>query len=221
VSFNSFILKHLLTSSLAFSCLLMTLITIALLSTIYDLKTHNSKNKNKLLCVFSIYANTSKLFCLNENEPESTIKCFHGLRVMSLLSVMLLHSNSYRVFYPSFNPDWEFGFYPRTLSGLSTAVNTFFVMSGCLIARSLAMKFKDNKFDIIQTYFQRFMRITPALAVVLLIKLASVYYSKANAPYLFIDSTHQCEKYWWSTLLHLQVYTNPHEIVTNLNLFTY
>jgi len=88
------------------------------------------------------------------------------------------------------------------------------VMSGCLVARSLLKHFEASKSGLLNTYLQRWIRIMPTLVVVLLLYINSSYYLDRTMPYSFATGlVSPCEKYWWSTLLHLQVYTNRQEMV--------
>lgn len=56
-------------------------------------------------------------------------------------------------------------------------------------------------------YLHRYLRYTPSLALIILFY---VCFTKFLGSGPFFDTyTGNCEKYWWSALLHLTVYTNP------------
>lgn len=61
------------------------------------------------------------------------------------------------------------------------------------------------------------MRLTPALAFILIAIVTTGDYLNHARPYPFLnDLVKPCENYWWSTLLHVQVQANPDELVRNL-----
>jgi len=61
------------------------------------------------------------------------------------------------------------------------------------------------------------MRLTPLVAFLILVNQSlAEYLNDVNAPSTFLDySVRPCEKFWWSALLHLQVYANPEEMVSS------
>lgn len=73
---------------------------------------------------------------------------------------------------------------------------------------------RDGHLDIISLYLNRFMRLTPILAVVTLFS-ANTYRFVANGPLwpAIDDKAVLCRRYWYSTLLHIQNYVNPLEMV--------
>lgn len=65
-----------------------------------------------------------------------------------------------------------------------------------------------------KTTFQRYMRLTPSVAFIILCNRSLGLYLSKHAPPAFLDySVRPCEKFWWSSLLHIQVYTNPQAMV--------
>lgn len=67
----------------------------------------------------------------------------------------------------------------------------------------------------------RYVRLTPSVAMMILVNYALAHFlNNSNTPQTFFNySVNPCREYWWSTLLHLQVYTNPHEMVSFVNFF--
>jgi hypothetical protein len=63
--------------------------------------------------------------------------------------------------------------------------------------------------------FNRFMRLTPSIAIVVLLNQSlGLFFHNRGAPSGFLDySFFKCQKYWWAALLNVQVYTNPSEMV--------
>lgn len=60
-------------------------------------------------------------------------------------------------------------------------------------------------------YLHRYLRYTPSLALMILV-FTSLTKFLASGPFYSPD-TGNCEKYWWTALLHVSVYTNPNEFV--------
>lgn len=78
----------------------------------------------------------------------------------------------------------------------------------------------SGKFNIFKTVFQRFMRLSPSVAAMILFDNYLANYLKQDDPQTFLNySVTPCSKFWWSALLHLQVYVNPHEMVSEINYF--
>lgn len=72
----------------------------------------------------------------------------------------------------------------------------------------------SGKFDYFNMIYKRFVRLTPVIAFILIftndLRLSmenSLDYEKAEV------ILKPCQEYWWSTLLHVQGYTNPSEMV--------
>lgn len=59
------------------------------------------------------------------------------------------------------------------------------------------------------------MRLSPALAMVIIWNKFLALNFTAEVPDSFFSySVRNCDKYWWSALLHIQVYVNPKEMVS-------
>lgn len=221
------------------ACLTLALVLFVMLGTFYDLRTraHDKKNRDQVLLSFSLYTNASNLFNMDDNTSPDDIKCLHGIRALSIISIIFLHSHYHRAMFPIFHPEqlasFASGFYSRFISAISVSVDSFFLMSGLLVTRSILkdiavwvpisfkvwnlMKivsfFFSGRFNIFRLYFRRFLRLTPSLIIVLLTNVSLGYYFVNNAPYAFKkDLIEPCEKNWWSTLLYIQVYTNPKQL---------
>lgn len=91
-----------------------------------------------------------KNFFLNlfasEDSKRETIKCFHGLRVISALLIVFLHSNYCRVLpfvrdYPLFE-EWKKTWWAQTVSQFNFFVDVFFVMTAVLSTRSMLKDFR-------------------------------------------------------------------------------
>lgn len=110
-------------------------------STLYDAFARSTKNVkcNQLLLAFSLLINVKKLFNLDENE--TFISCINGIRSLSIMSIILLHSYSFRTLSP-FMDENVFSDFLNTrmassISAINISVDSFFVMSGALVTRSI------------------------------------------------------------------------------------
>lgn len=64
-------------------------------------------------------------------------------------------------------------------------------------------------------YFNRLLRMFPLLAALVLLE-ASAFHRVADGPYWenMGRNVQRCRKYWWTTLLHIQNYYNPDDVVS-------
>ncbi len=163
------------------------------------------------LTAFSVVANTESL--LRTKSSNETITCLGGIRVFSLLWVFFGHNYSndamseiYKnpTYYLDFVKNWLY----LTLYGGSAAVDSFFVMSGLLVAYILLKEMDKNegKFNAVYYYVHRYIRLTPLYAINFAVWVA-LYPLMSESPRQhedlgkeFLQS--QCQ-YWWSNLLYI------------------
>lgn len=111
-------------------------------STSYDVYTWRKKkeNSNQVLKVFSLLTNCKTLFNLNV-EAGNSIGSIHGIRSISIFSIILVHTYFFRVNSPFMDGNVFDKFlqtkFSSIVSALAIAVDSFFVISGALITRSL------------------------------------------------------------------------------------
>lgn len=91
------------------------------------------------------------------------------------------------------------------------AVDTFFTLSGFLVTRSIFNELdKHQKINITKMLFHRYIRITPAVAAVIL-WIGTIFKYFATGPvwnrasYLIYGP---CIRNWWASLLYIQNFTN-------------
>lgn len=105
----------------------------------------------------------------------------------------------------------------------TVSVDTFLFISGFLIAwlGLKEMEKTKGKLDILSMYLHRYIRLTPAVAAAVLF-VVSLLKFMGSGPYWhnFVD-VHKtgCDEYWWSTLLYVQNYVNPTNLVSLHLLF--
>ena len=73
---------------------------------------------------------------------------------------------------------------------------------------------KTQKIDLLKFWVSRYLRITPLFAAIILAMVSFLKYF-GNGP-LFSATNDRfvpdCERYWWSALLHVQNYVNPNNV---------
>lgn len=71
-----------------------------------------------------------------------------------------------------------------------------------------------EKLNVFKMFVRRYMRITPALGLIILLNDCLSTQIAKNGDDLFLDySVNPCRKYWWSAILHIQNFVNPHAMV--------
>ena len=81
---------------------------------------------------------------------------------------------------------------------------------------------RNGKIKIFSVYLHRYVRMTPLLAVSMLVSMSLLRFL-GNGPFwpIVLDfNTGHCEHYWWSTLIYVQNYVNPKNIVSILDFAT-
>lgn len=75
----------------------------------------------------------------------------------------------------------------------------------------------SKRFNIWRMYLHRFLRYTPLLGAIILF-LVTLMKQIVFGPFSYLESRPSmlpnCEKWWWTTLLHVSNYVNPNEIVS-------
>lgn len=97
------------------------------------------------------------------------------------------------------------------LTSGTLSVDSFFAVGG-LVTVYAFMKSSDKgvPFNIPLYYLHRYLRLTPVLAVLILI-FANLLKYLGNGPLWYnIEPNYMadCGEYWWSTLLYIQNYVN-------------
>ncbi|XP_068082673.1 nose resistant to fluoxetine protein 6 isoform X2 [Anabrus simplex] len=194
--------------------LLIVIGVLVILSTAYDFYTLHSESRINLLLAFSVYTNGSKLFAMSTSRSGSTIHCLHGIRFFSMAWVILGHRYGAAINAPSINllsymeivSDWKYlGVTNATLS-----VDTFLVLSGLLVGYMFFQKVpKTNSFNLPMYYIHRFIRLTPALAIVLLLQISLLRYAGSGPLWSVFQNllkTNCEDNNWWINLLYVQNY---------------
>lgn len=101
------------------------------------------------------------------------------------------------------------------------SVDTFFLLSGFILTWTCFREIerKKGKLNAALMFFHRVIRTLP-LKVVLVLLVVSVFRYFGSGP--FWDTYSQplqfyCEKNWWKTMLFIQNYAQPEEMVSVIN----
>lgn len=126
-----------------FGCLLFGLLICVTSSSIYDFVTRNyeEKKRSQFLMSFSVIKNASNLFNVNKSQSTDTIEFLDCIRFISSAGIVFIHTHFYRALFPVQHPEETAKFltntYGRFVNLFTTFVDTFFVLSGMLLTRSL------------------------------------------------------------------------------------
>ncbi|XP_077989866.1 nose resistant to fluoxetine protein 6-like [Glandiceps talaboti] len=178
--------------------------------TVEELKKKKPGYLGQFLISFSVVTNGRKLLSAKKGG-SSSISALNGIRVISMLWIMLGHSIQFgdgfydnrRYLYQIVLPRFSF----MAVFQAVLAVDTFFVLSGCLVAY-IAMKqlYKTKgKLNWLLFYFHRWWRLTPAFGLTLLLWSTLILHI-GNGPehtLIFSEYTQQyCQDYWWAALFY-------------------
>ncbi|XP_024943408.1 nose resistant to fluoxetine protein 6 isoform X2 [Cephus cinctus] len=203
----------------AYISILGIFLVIVITSTTYDVIKirHQSKtrkdSRNSILTSFSIYTNGKNL--LNTNRRADSITCLDGIRFLSICWVIYLHTYFHQIFNPKLNLTsvfWMIGSFRGIFAfNGNVATDSFFLLSGTLLAYtnfSKKQKNPDKTFDILSFYVHRYIRLTPAYAMVIGF-YATLFYKLGSGPYWnkwIAACTEPCRKNWWTNLLYVNNY---------------
>ncbi|KAK9869958.1 hypothetical protein WA026_006056 [Henosepilachna vigintioctopunctata] len=196
--------------TIVFFCIM---IGIMIIETFYDLYCQKFGIEPSIfLTAFSMYTNSQKLFKISKSNDQ--LQFLNGLKFFSMIWVVLGHTYSEAIQAPLSNVldvlTWSNQLYSMLLVSGLMAVDTFFVVGGCLVAYvyMLAIE-KGGNINIFIYYLHRFIRLTPPLGALILV-VANITPYLGNGPRWTLIRTYQsfCQENWWSTLLYIQNYVS-------------
>ncbi|KAH8274711.1 hypothetical protein KR026_001879, partial [Drosophila bipectinata] len=175
---------------------------------------------NPVVKAFSARANCRFLFQIVETESNpNVIDCLHGIRCLSFIWVVFGHDYLVYLFSPNMNYIdvhwWRKSAYSMLLQHAAYSVDTFFFLSGLLLVLIAlrSMEKTNGKLNIPLMYLHRYLRLTPVLAVAVLVYMKILprmgdgpLYGKVS-----FDEYSICESTWAWTLLYVQNYAT-HDI---------
>ncbi|KAG5675343.1 hypothetical protein PVAND_005253 [Polypedilum vanderplanki] len=193
---------------------IICLLTITILVTIGTILTNSTSSifLVKFLQCFSIRRNFQTL--KDFSTKESTITCINGIKAISTIAIFFFHSFLIKISYPfSDGKNLQSLLNENKLSysiaTFTIVIDTFFIVSGVLIGRSLL---NSKHFNFWKFFIQRYMRLT--LLTLFLICYNAMNYSLFKLtpkPYAYMDYMiiDDCKNYWWTTALNIQTFVNP------------
>ncbi|KAJ4446703.1 hypothetical protein ANN_13400 [Periplaneta americana] len=180
--------------------------------------------RRELLLSFSLRRHGAKL--LSADTSSDSLPALHGVRSLSMFWIVLGHQYQIntggpvinKVFITSYLRSWE----RMPLVNFLMAVDTFLLLSGLLVAYVFLkqMRKPDARFNIPLHYLHRYIRLTPVIAVLLLIQLSLMDHLGSGPLWSgneFITDT--CRENWWAMLLYIQNYYYG-EQMNEMTLFT-
>ncbi|KAG5866663.1 hypothetical protein JTB14_004654 [Gonioctena quinquepunctata] len=195
--------------------ILSVIFAIMVLSTMYDLycSSNNRVPVHPALIAFSTYTNGRNLFHVNKKRTE--LSSLNGIRFISMLWIVAVHTHSVYTSGPVFNSKDVIDLTNSSLSMIfvsgNLACDTFLMVGGILVSYVFfKQKRYEEKFNIFKHYLHRYIRLTPALAGVVLVSATLLRYmgSGPKWDYIINGFENNCKDYWWSTLLFVQNYVN-------------
>jgi peptidoglycan/LPS O-acetylase OafA/YrhL len=196
----------------SFFALILTLVAAG---TFFTSLKSQSTFVNYLQC-FSLSRNFKSL--TNLSTDKSTIGCMNGIKVLATAAITYFHYFMLRMAYPFKDSSESYGIINESLyytfsMSFAVYIEAFFIMSGLLLGRSLK---NGEKIDFWKMLLQRYMRLTPSVFVlILMLGISVTFVSNGQAPYLFPKTAiENWYNYGYTTLLHLEIYTNPKNMVT-------
>ncbi|XP_068152669.1 nose resistant to fluoxetine protein 6 [Drosophila tropicalis] len=194
------------------------------LSTLYDyFLCQDQKKVPVLIKIFSARANSKALFQVSTKKNPNVISSLNGIRCMSLIWVCYGHDYIMGITSPNINYlevySWMKSPYMEFINQGVFAVDSFFYLSGLLVAMITlrTMERAKGKLNVPLMYLHRYLRLTPIVAVSIL-----VYYKLL--PYLGdgplygnwnFDSYDSCKDNWYWTLLYIQNYAADQECLAH------
>ena len=160
---------------------------------------------------FSLYKTVPTI--LSTKQTSAAIRCLNGIRVISMLWVILCHTNLW-VSLTGVDNALDFldtlkRFSYQAVSNGFFSVDSFFFLSGVLVAYLTLrqMKRKNGRFPYLMYYIHRYLRLTPVYAFILFFTWFMSMHL-ANGPHYKAEweggaAWQLCDKYWWTNLLYI------------------
>ncbi|CAG9558868.1 unnamed protein product [Danaus chrysippus] len=195
----------------------LTLILLAnIIGTAYDFFRDSNSKPNRYLMTFSFFANWNRLTATYEKEDQrrSALSPIHGMKVLTLMAVVLAHSiMAYHMTY-LYNPSFFEKANLHPLSAIfnngTATVQTFILFSTFLLAHNLLLLLEREKEKKLNFSFwckiilHRLIRISPTYLVVLGIT-ATWRFHFGNGPlwWLAENEAEKCRRSGWTNALYI------------------
>ncbi|XP_030382326.1 nose resistant to fluoxetine protein 6 [Scaptodrosophila lebanonensis] len=207
-------------------------LSMALLSTIYDRCTKTQAQQNEWCTAFSLDKNLRWLF--STRSSPSDIEAVHGIRFLNAMMLIFSHK-SMAMFFNPYNNRTEMSESlgrPWTVIGRAASLYTdpFLLFSGMLTAYSLFGRLmKSQPIRLKDEYISRLMRIVPPLAALILFCTYVLPLWGSGPQWNLVVGHHAdiCKRHWWRNLLFIHNYfgfsemclTHTHHLGIDTELF--
>ncbi|CAK9804439.1 Nose resistant to fluoxetine protein 6 [Anthophora plagiata] len=202
--------------------ILAIFVVIIIASTSYDiakqghLSTLNRKDRRQvLLTSFSIYTNGKNL--LRTDRHRDSIRCLDGLRYISICWIIYGHTHYTEVVGVKMNlngiSQMHESWGNMLVLNANIITDTFFLISGVLMAYTSLIKNEKNPrghFDVFGLYLHRYLRLTPAYAMMIGF-YATLFYKIGSGPHWdqWVGANRDyCRENWWTNLLYVNNYVH-------------
>merc|ERR1719443_2189466 len=163
---------------------------------------------------FSLCGKSGTVKKLMEIPPYKPTDSLNGLRVLSMMWIILGHSflmpmgisgytNQEDIIVSPLNKDAaEQNYWFCLITSSQMAVDTFFFLSGFLLSHLTLKELTQRKLKLAPAIVLRYLRLTPSLALTMLVYYKIwVYFGYGPFAPRFQDSiTRRCDGSWWSEL---------------------
>ncbi|KAL3266699.1 hypothetical protein HHI36_010861 [Cryptolaemus montrouzieri] len=182
-----------------------------LAATIYDVFFFNGDEDTlySYICTLSLRTNVKKLF--STEIGEDNIPCINGLKVLSMLWVLIGHRFLVNALTPNINSlylfEWKENIGNMAIIGATVTVDSFLAISGLLLSYIYLRytELKNLKINITSFYLLRICRLTPPLLAIISIYIALLKYINDGPLWPFISAklAKDCLFYGWTNLLYV------------------
>ncbi|XP_067687082.1 O-acyltransferase like protein-like [Haliotis asinina] len=183
----------------------------------------------QLLLAFSVSRNTEKI--LSTRTGDGNLGCVHGIRVLSIAWVILGHIFywDHRMNYENLKDyyGWTRRFIMQFVNNGTLSVDTFFVLSGCLLTFLFMRECeksgrgKPTARQMAIYYIHRWWRLTP-LYVIIIMVYSGLLDHLIDGPLAevknIIDKDH-CWDNWWANMLYINNLYKTDEMCLSVSWF--
>uniref|UniRef100_A0A1B6EC68 Nose resistant-to-fluoxetine protein N-terminal domain-containing protein n=1 Tax=Clastoptera arizonana TaxID=38151 RepID=A0A1B6EC68_9HEMI len=203
--------EHMQVKDYAALFLLLIILALVMVATVLDfLSAKYNKDMNlRAVSSFSLYKNWKKLTSTN----QSHLSPLNGLRFIATVWVVIGDRLFINMIVPNLSGGKREFYIQKWIMAnhfsLNIGVDIFFLLSGLLVAFNF-FKSKENgeSFSILRFYLHRYIRLTPMVALLLLIN-SSVFYYFGDGPIwknMAGLQRDQCSEQWFPNIFYVSNY---------------
>lgn len=140
-------------------------------------------------------------------QDEDTFEFLNGIRVLSMIWVMVGHSQA---LYATISQNVAFyearihrSFFDQVTFSFTYSVDAFFVMGGFLVSLSVLRALKKRQFNVFKHYIHRVLRLTPVFLFWILFRWLVMPYLGRGPLWSSATLVQYCDN-WWVEVLYIQ-----------------